>query len=106
MLGHARADGQLADRRECRVGNPQTQTLSQALGATMAGRWGEDDEFLAAPAEQRVRGAQRRMRDKRQLAQYGIAGLMSVEIVDALEMIDVEQDQRDGLPVATASVEF
>lgn len=41
-----------------------------------------------------------------QLPKYRVAGLMPVEIVGAFEVIDVDQDEGQGLPVAQAPVQF
>ena len=41
-----------------------------------------------------------------QFAQHGVAGSMAVRIVDALEIVDVEQDEGDRLPEPDAAVQF
>jgi hypothetical protein len=57
-------------------------------------------EFLAAPATERVRGSQRGTRQPRELAQHLVAAGMAAAVVDGLEVIEI--DERDGQRLARA----
>ncbi len=56
--------------------------------------WNEHEEFLAAPAHDHVRFPQRLAQPARDRDQHGIAGCMPELVVDQLEVIEVDQQQR------------
>ncbi len=56
----------------------------------------QQQEFVAADPRQHIGGAQFRLQPLGELDQQGIAGGMAVIIVDVLEIVDVEEHQREA----------
>jgi len=54
----------------------------------------ENDKFFAAPPRKQIGFPHLISDDARYLNQHAIADLMPVHVIDILEVIDVEQDQR------------
>lgn len=76
------------------------QTLRQVAGPLLVGFGQEDGEFLAPHAPDEVGGPDRLTAMVRHAAQDGIPGLMAMAVVDILEVVDVEDQQGQRLPVA------
>ena len=70
-----------------------------------AARPDQNDEFLAAePADRAAVPAARRLHRPGDRGQAGIARLMAVEIVVALEVVDIDQDHAEGLAASLPSL--
>jgi len=64
----------------------------------------QEREFVAAEARSRVRTAQARADPGRDLDKQGVAGGMTERVVDAFEIVDVEEDHGDARgPFRTAA---
>ena len=95
------------------LGVAETQrldSLAQTLGKSDAVRGGHphasDAELLAAEAAYEVPGPDRPAQTLAELAEYIVPRQVAVGIVDALEMIEVEHDERQRLTFAHGVVEF
>jgi hypothetical protein len=64
------------------------------IDALARNRRQEGEEFLAAPAHDHVGLAQRDAQVLGDHLQHGVAGGVAVGVVDVLEVVDVEQEQR------------
>ena len=73
------------------------QAFGQRGTAAIADADGEHDELLAAPAEQRIGGAHASTNAPDERLEYGVPHEVTMNVIYAFEMIDVEQDQGDGL---------
>src|SRR6059036_863989 len=60
----------------------------------------QDGELVAAEPAEGVVGTQRRGHPRGDLAQHRVAGVVAEAVVDALEAIEVEEDDREGSRVA------
>src|SRR5690606_15722836 len=76
------------------------QLLGEPLGRLERLARGDDDELLAADAKQAVRQPHARLDSMRDSAKDLVARAMPVHVVDALEVIDIEQDKRRRPPRA------
>ena len=93
----AQADGDrdvLAAEAELALLDRAPQPLGDDLRAGQIGAAAKDRELLAAEARQHVFGAQQRRHHLRQLGQHEVARRVAVGVVDLLEVIDVDEDQR------------
>ncbi|MCY1377220.1 hypothetical protein D3C87_1935100 [compost metagenome] len=83
------------------VGSEHTGRYRQPNGLGMAQRVGmrqsrtQDDELLAAVTKQPVALAQVRLHHLDQFLQNAVAFLVAEAVVDALEMVDVDDQQAD-----------
>ena len=66
----------------------------------------DDRELLPAVAGEDLVFAEDAHRQRRQLHQHVVARLMAMHVVDALEVIDVEEDQRHGRVVAERELQL
>ena len=64
----------------------------------------DQQELLAAPAQQAVGASQRRHQTPGRLAQDLIAGLMAMVVVDRLEVVEVDESQRQRTILALCAV--
>src|SRR6185312_3479681 len=91
------------DRRVARVhGRPHRRDdLARNEAALLARMYPfeNDDELVARKARDEVGRAHRRRQASAELAQHVVAGRMAERVVDPLEAVDVEEQQRD-LPLA------
>jgi len=75
--------------------------LTQPLGESDRGiehRTGQyEQELLSAVASDAVDFARLGLQEVRELLEHGVAGLVAVVVVYALELVDVAHDKRDGL---------
>ena len=102
--GDADADGQLQPAGERRRGDLGADALGQRPRALL-GRLVEDDaELLAAVARADVGFARARDQDLRQLGQHRVALQVAVRVVDLLEVVEVDHQERDALVVAPRPV--
>ena len=77
------------------------QFLGHGQGIVDVQRVGQQhDELVAAVPGNRVAGADFARHPPGALDQHGIAHLMPVLVVDFLEMVEIEQQQREGIAVA------
>ncbi len=103
-FGHAEAAGHAQAVRPLRGGDAFAQALGD-VAAFEARRVAEhQQELLAAPAREQVVALDGRTHELGQAADHLVAGGVAVRVVDALEVIDVDEDQRhrEGLAVAQA----
>ena len=56
-----------------------------------------DQEFLAAPAGHVVAGAHQFAEQRAELLQHTVAAAVAVAVVDALEVIDVDQQEQQDV---------
>jgi hypothetical protein len=80
--------------------------LGQAAGAVARRFRAQHDELLAADAGQQLLRAEQALEAVRQRPQHGVAADVAVGVVDPLEVIDVEQDQRQRTRVAAGALEL
>ena len=73
------------------------QHLGQLAGAGAIGVRTDQQELLATPAADGVGGARAGPQQLRQLDQYLVARLVAMLVVDQLEMVDVDQDDAEGM---------
>ena len=96
-----------ADRDCDLAGRPELELL-QALGQPVrernrilgAARAHDDPELLAAEPADEVRPAHGGVQLRCELAEHLVADAMAVDVVDLLEIVDVQHQQRHGVPVA------
>jgi len=105
----ARADRDTDARRDAQVRIADLerllQRIEQALGDQLGSGgqrdlFGDHDEFITADARQRVRATAHAIESQRQRAQDLIAGAVAKRVVDALEVVNVDRQHRDGRLVA------
>ena len=86
------------------------QRAAQALGAIQRFRnrrvRQDAEEFLAAPAATDVDLAQTVLQQVRQAGEYEIAHLVAMRVVDGLEVVNVEDDDREFVSVAAAQLQL
>src|SRR5262249_5810968 len=63
--------------------------------AALAGLLQDDNEFVAAEPRHRVAGAQRATQPVRHLHQQHVAGLAAERVVDDLEAVEIDEQQRE-----------
>jgi hypothetical protein len=74
--------------------------------ASSMGEVGEQHrEFVAALAPDQVRGAQRRQQPRRAVAQQLVAGDVAERVVDVLEAVEVDEQQRHLAAVAPRALD-
>jgi hypothetical protein len=69
----------------------QTYPLQRRLGIVEARLRQQDDELFAAPAPEEIGGAQMQSRYLRHFLQYLIADQMPMGVIQALEVVQIEQ---------------
>src|SRR4051812_36682921 len=88
------------------VANLLANTFGNHHGAIAFSVWGHDQEFLAAVAAERIVGA----KDFANLADDGfenfVSGLVSIGIVDGLEVVDVNHECSNWTRFAACTSEF
>ncbi len=106
-IGDAKAGGDargfaLADHRHGSDGN--TQPIGQHDRFGQGGFRQQDNEFLAAPTSDDVRIAQSFFQDAGSCLEYLVTAGVSIGVVDALEVVEVEHDhaQVAAVPVRDA----
>ena len=82
------------------------EPLGQAAGAVARRFRAQHDELLAADAGEQLLGPQQALEAVRERTQHGVAADVAVGVVDALEVIDVEQHQRQRTGVAAGALEL
>src|SRR5206468_12061345 len=96
----ARADAlQAADR----AGDGEAEALGEALGLAPPGLGSEHAELVAALAHDRVLVADRALELAGHLAQDLVAGGVAEAVVDALEAVEVEDEDRQPPLVAAVA---
>ena len=65
----------------------------------------EDDELVAADPSNRVAGADDRLEPARQRLEHGVAGAVPAHVVDVLEAVEIDDDEREGLVRSARSPE-
>ena len=102
----AEARGDAVDFRE-RFDRDQAAQLFRERGCFVhVGTRRQDQEFFAAPAADAVRVAQVLAHQSGDAGEDQIAGLVAVDVVDPLEVIDVEDHQRQLESVAVGATDF
>ncbi len=89
-----RGDGHLELLDSCRLPHHVQQLLRHHGGAVRIGVGQHHDEFVAAEARQRVVIAHRVLQAVGQLHQQGVADAVAEGIIDVLEAVDVDEQQR------------
>jgi hypothetical protein len=108
MGGHAHGDreaGQQATTRHWDLAHRQPRALPDPRCLFGAGRVQEDDELLAAQTHHGVGAAHRCPELHRDPLQEKVSGSVAGAVVDHLEMIEVEEEQGDGLPISRGATE-
>jgi hypothetical protein len=107
-LGNAKADCHAARDFKGFIGHDAAHCLSKHFGAAdgCAGR--DNGEFLSAPTNDGIRITKPCTDASSHRYQHSVANGMAVAVIDALEVVDVEHDQRHGNAVAFSlgSLEF
>jgi hypothetical protein len=103
---HADADGDPADLGDAELGDAASDPLGCPGGAFFVGLRKEESELFATDAAGHVDLSDAGLEDVAKGAQYPIADRMAERIVDDLEVVDVDDDDGEGPPVAAGSVEF
>ena len=96
-FGHADANRDLQFdllERKAGFGDRHADALRGASGLGQIRDRQDESEFLAAEAGDQVHFAHRLCQDSADAAQHFVAGLMAMHVVEFLEMVDVENDQR------------
>src|SRR6266851_1767098 len=93
------ADRALVDRERF-AGDRTPQPLRDHARDVQIGLWHHDHKFLAAIAAGQIDAADRLADPDCEFAQYVVAGIMAVFVVDRFEKIDVEHHQRQRLAAA------
>ncbi len=97
--GHSKTHGNVSARAG-HGGDLRAQSLGGPQGA-VTGRIGQyGDELLAAVARDQFAFAGHDLEQPAELAQHIVAVLVAVRVVDLLEMVDIEEHQRERLLVA------
>lgn len=84
----------------------RTQPLGERPGPRDIAVWQQDHEFLASPACQEIRNTQIAPHPSRELDQHLITRCMPMAVVDGLEVIDIEEQQGQGLLVSPGPRDF
>jgi hypothetical protein len=71
--------------------------LGQQNGAVLPGVWEQTRELLASDAAEKIIRSQVRSRQPTEYGKHFVAGMMPVPVVDALEAIEIRQDERRRL---------
>ena len=79
------------------VGEALAQALGDAGAVLDVDRRQHDEELLAAQPVGELERAQLAAQRRGDLAQHRVAARVAVLVVDALEVVDVEDDERDRL---------
>ncbi|MCY1522301.1 hypothetical protein D9M68_571460 [compost metagenome] len=95
-IAHGVAAAVRCDRRDRMALHAGADALRHRTGAGLAGRGQQHHELFAAETAQQVAGPQLRRRQSCERLQHGIAGRVAVGVVDRLEMVDVDDQQRGG----------
>ena len=89
---HAEARGLFSDFSENGVFHFLPEIFSEHDGSFFVGMRAEDEEFFASPASDDVGLPGVVAQDLGRSDQYRVSGLMSVDVVDGLEIVDVRDD--------------
>ena len=81
-----------------RLEDQLAQPLGQRLGLVEAGVGQQDGELVAAEPGQHVARPQRGAQPRADLAEQVVAGVVAEAVVDLLEPVEVEQQQRGRAP--------
>ena len=76
------------------LGDDTAQTLGNDERDLQRRLGQHDDEFLAAIAGDEIEAANMTRDARGDFLQHGIAGLMAVAVIDALEPVDIEEQRR------------
>jgi hypothetical protein len=103
---HADRDRDLARGFERGLGKGLAQPVAEAerVGRRAGGK--DDRELLAADPAHRVRPAHRRAKYVGDVPEHLVALAVPADVVHALEVVDVEHHQRDGVVGATGALEL
>ena len=96
----ARQVGELGD---CGEASCSSRAAAERLG--LAAR-DQHQELVAAPAEHVVRLADVAQQERGDFAQHAVAGLVAERVVDHLEAIDVDEDDRQRRLVAAMPLQL
>src|SRR5262249_36766474 len=86
--------------------DPSGQALGQALARVRLALEQRQRELVAAPAAREARAAQELARQCRRLPEDTIPLEVAVRVVDALELVEVEERQRQPVTVAGGPLEL
>lgn len=103
QLGDAAAEGSpppIPPRRTHRRGEISADALGDGVRTLRGGMGEKRDELVAAVAREDIRVAQVPARDVHHRAQRLVAALVPQRVVERLEVVDVEEDDGERVPVA------
>ena len=103
--GHAQ-DAVAVEQRQRQLLDPCAHALGQVVGAVEVGAGEDDRELLAAVAGGLVDLARGLAQHPGHLAQDDVALLVAVGVVDVLEVVDVEQHERQRLAEALGALDL
>ncbi len=95
---HGHGAHRLPQMRDRESPHPLTQLLRPLAGVFQRALGQDQQELLAAVATGHVAGADSRREDPAQLPQERVAGLVAEGVVETLEVIQVEHDDRQRTP--------
>src|SRR5687768_14106889 len=114
--GNALAHGQTDTRRRPQFGefsigrpelfNPLADALRHRYGILRAAAGHDDGELLAAEAGTEIKLPNRALQDVANTADDEVAGQMAEPVVNALEVVDVDHEQRHRGVLAAGSIEL
>jgi len=86
--------------------NAGAYPFADAGGILQGGLRQQDHEFFTAKTSERIAQAQFLFDSAGHLAQYIVAALMAEAVVDALEMVDIDEQARQGRAVPLRAADF
>src|SRR5688572_1379886 len=86
--------------------NGRSQSLGNFFPGLQVCFCQENCELFTADARRRVYSARSGLQDFREPAQYLITHVMSITVIDRLEVIDVENQQAEWAAVATRAIDL
>ena len=92
--------------RAWKLAHPRAQAVGRRLRSALVGLGHQDRELLTAHAEGRVGGPQHRARRRRHPPQHQVALHVAMHVVQQLEVIQVERDQRHRPLVAVRPLQL
>jgi len=81
------------------------ESLADVERAVLVGAGQDDQELLAAPAADRVLGPERPVEDLRGVDEHGVTNAVTEPVVDRLEVVEVDDEKREGQIVAARGAE-
>src|SRR5262249_52824895 len=102
-IGASRRDAQPARLDDRTRRNLRLQALVEPPGVLNGGLGENDRELVASHAARDIRRADDIANALGDLSQHGVSGQVTETVVDLLEIVEIENDQRQTTPVAPSS---